>query len=144
MNSRKNVVSIKLNCIKWSLHIEKNSLLLSSERSTWKHMWDHEFLNIRHCVIRQWLKWVCCSSDALYAVFPQILNSLCYEDICKEPSKIICLSTSVIIKCSHMLAQVMTTICSNPWLVCPSPQITNLHMSSKIPITSWFSKAPYE
>lgn len=71
-------------------------------------------------------------------------DSLCYEDICKEPRKIIFLSTSVIIKCSCTFAQVMTTICSDPWLLCPSPQITNLYISSKIAITRWLSKVPYE
>lgn len=43
-----------------------------------------------------------------------------------------------------MLGKVMTTICSDPRLVCPSLQITNLHMFSQTPITSWLSKVPYE
>lgn len=145
MNSRKNVVSIKLNCTTWSPHFEKNWVYCSQVKdlpgNIYLRPWTSKYYTLCQSTmitmnLLQFYYFICIASLHTY--------SLCDEDICKGPRKIIWLNTSVIIKHSYMLAQVMTTICSNPWLVCPSPQITNLHMSSKIPITSWFSKAPYE
>lgn len=144
VNSRRNVASIKLNCIKWLLHIEKKIFCCSQVAELSANVYENRNFWI--------LDTVSYSSDYSESVSALTLKcndslstySLCQADICEEPSKTICLSTPAVIKCSGMLAQVMTTICSDPWLVCPLPQTTHLHMSSKIPITSWFSKAPHE